>query len=261
MQQLVRDGVRLCFEEAGSGTPPLLFVHGWTCAHTFFAPQFEYFGGAHRVIAVDLRGHGASDKPRQEYTMARLADDVRWLCEQLGVQKPVVIGHSMGGIIALMLAARYPDLPAAIVTLDSLIVPTAEMREMVPALVEALRGPDFGEVQRQLVSEMLFVPTDDAARKARILDTMSSAPRHVMASAFEHLCTCDTAAMAAACTVPFLAVYAESVHSDLAQLRALCPHVITGQTVGAGHFHQLEAPEQINAMIERFLATALPKAG
>jgi pimeloyl-ACP methyl ester carboxylesterase len=259
MRQLVRDGVKLCFEEAGSGTPPLLFVHGWTCDHTFFTPQFEYFRGAHRVIAVDLRGHGASDKPQQDYTMATLADDVRWLCERLDLQKPVVIGHSMGGLIALVLAARYPDLPAAIVTLDSLIVPTAEMREMVPALVETLRGPDFREVQRQLVSEMLFVPTDDTARKARILDTMSSAPQHVMASAFEHLCTCDTAAAAAACTVPFLAVYAESVRSDLAQLRALCPHVITGQTVGAGHFHQLEAPEQINAMIERFLTTALPE--
>jgi pimeloyl-ACP methyl ester carboxylesterase len=261
MRQLVRDGVRLCFEEAGSGTPPLLFVHGWTCDHTFFAPQFEHFGRAHRVIAVDLRGHGASDKPEQEYTMAALADDVRWLCEQLDVQKPIVIGHSMGGLIALVLAARYPDLPAAIVTLDSLIVPTAEVREMVPALVAALHGPAFCEVQRQFVSEMLFLPTDDAARKARILDTMSSAPQHVMASAFEHLCTCDTVAATAACKVPFLALYATAVVSDLAQLRALCPHVITGQTVGAGHFHQLEAPEQINAMIERFLATALPKTG
>lgn len=261
MRQLIRDGVRLCFKEAGSGTPPLLFVHGWTCDHTFFAPQFEHFGRAHRVIAVDLRGHGASDKPQQDYTMAAFADDVRWLCEQRGAEKPVLIGHSMGGVIALVVAARYPDLPAAIVTLDSLIVPTAEVDEMVPALVAALRGPAFREVQRQFVSEMLFLPTDDAARKARIVDTMSSAPQHVMASAFEHLCACDTAAAAATCKVPFLALYADGVVSNLAQLRALCPHVITGQTVGVGHFHQLEAPEQINAMIERFLATALPKAG
>ena len=261
MQQLIRDGVKLCFEEAGAGTPLLLFVHGWTCDHTFFAPQFEYFQRAHRVIAVDLRGHGESDKPEQEYTMAALADDVRWLCEQIGAAKPVVIGHSMGGLIALVLAARYPDVPAAIATLDSLIVPTAELREMVPALVAALRGPAFREMQRQLVSEMLFLPTDDAARKARILDTMSSAPQHVMASAFEHLCTCDTADAAAACKVPFLALYAEPVRSDLAQLRALCPHVKTGQTVGVGHFHQLEAPEQINPMIARFLATALANAG
>jgi pimeloyl-ACP methyl ester carboxylesterase len=261
MRQLIREGVKLCFEEAGSGAPPLVFVHGWTCDHTFFAPQFEYFGRAHRVIALDLRGHGASDKPQQDYTMAALADDVSWLCEQLSAQKPVVIGHSMGGLIALVLAARYPDLPAAIVTLDSLVVPTAEVHEVVPALVAALRSPAFREVQRQFVSEMLFLPTDDADRKARILDTMSSAPQHVMASAFEHLSACDTAAVAAACKIPFLALYAEHVFSDLAQLRALCPHVITGQTVGAGHFHQLEAPEQINAMIERFLAAALPKAG
>ena len=68
-------------------------------------------------------------------------------------------------------------------------------------------------------------------------------------------------ASSSACTVPFLALYAEQAFTDLARLRALCSHVITDQTVGAGHFHQLEAPEQINAMIERFLAKALPKAG
>jgi pimeloyl-ACP methyl ester carboxylesterase len=60
------------------------------------ASQFDYFGRTHRVVAVDLRGHGASDKPMREYTVAGFADDLAWLCDQLGVVKPVVVGHSMG---------------------------------------------------------------------------------------------------------------------------------------------------------------------
>jgi pimeloyl-ACP methyl ester carboxylesterase len=47
--------------------------------------------------------------------------------------------------------------------------------------------------------------------------------------------------------------------TEMPRLRAVCPHVVTGQTVGAGHFHQLEVPEQVNAMIERFLAVSLPQ--
>jgi pimeloyl-ACP methyl ester carboxylesterase len=122
VERLRRDGVALAYAEAGSGAPPLLLVHCWCGDHTHLAPQFDYFGRTHRVVAVDLRGHGASDKPMQEYTVAGFADDLAWLCDQLGVVKPVVLGHSMGGNVAFELARRHPDLPAAVVALDSAIV-------------------------------------------------------------------------------------------------------------------------------------------
>jgi pimeloyl-ACP methyl ester carboxylesterase len=70
MRMLVRDDVALAYEEAGRGDPPLLLVHGWTCDHSFFAPKFEHFSRTHRVVNVDLRGHGESDKPLQDYTVA-----------------------------------------------------------------------------------------------------------------------------------------------------------------------------------------------
>jgi pimeloyl-ACP methyl ester carboxylesterase len=60
----------------------------------------------HRVIAADLCGHGASDAPSRKYTVAEFADDLAWLCAELNVQRPVVVGHSMGGVIALELAAN-----------------------------------------------------------------------------------------------------------------------------------------------------------
>jgi pimeloyl-ACP methyl ester carboxylesterase len=75
-----------------------------------------FFAKSHRVVSVDLRGHGKSDDPEQDYTMAIFANDLAWLCEKLRLIKPVVIGHSMGGNIALELAARYPHVPASIVS-------------------------------------------------------------------------------------------------------------------------------------------------
>ncbi len=257
MQHLTRDGVKLFFEDTGSGDPPILLVHGWTCDHTYMAPQFEHFRRTHRVIAVDLRGHGQSDKPKQAYTMAAFADDLAWLCGQLKVKKPIMIGHSMGGVIGVELAARFPEVPGAVVTLDSPIVPPQELIDGIAApTIEALRGPGYREVQRKMVAEMLFLPTDDPARKARIIDAMSSAPQHVMASAFENIFI-DTVAIVATCKVPLLILMAAQPLSDVVRLRQVCPNVVIGQTVGAGHFHQLEVPDQVNAMIDRFLAVSL----
>lgn len=251
-----RDGVKLFFEEAGGKGAPIVFVHGWCCDHTYFAPQVEHFRRTHRVVAVDLRGHGQSDKPAQDYTMAAFADDLVWLCRQLGVTRPVVIGHSMGGVIAMVLAAQFPDVPAAIVSVDSPILPSAPLPDTLAPFVAALRSPAYRQAQRQFVNDMLFIPADDSERKGRIIDAMSAAPQPVMVSAFENLFNFDHAATAAQCRVPWLALYAQQPVSDLPRLRELCPHLVTGQTVGAGHFHQLEVPEQVNAMIERFLVVA-----
>ena len=97
MQFLKKDGVALAFEDNRSNLPPILFVHGWGCDHTALAPQAEFFRRSHRVVSVDLRGHGESDAPHQDYTMAAFADDLAWLCSELALVKPIVVGHSMGG--------------------------------------------------------------------------------------------------------------------------------------------------------------------
>ena len=96
---LKRDGVRLAYFEAGAAhvqTPPLILVNGWTGDHRIFTPQIDHFAKSRRVVAIDLRGHGASDAPKQEYTMAGFADDIAWQCAELGLHRPVVIGHSDG---------------------------------------------------------------------------------------------------------------------------------------------------------------------
>jgi pimeloyl-ACP methyl ester carboxylesterase len=209
-------------------------------------------------VAVDLRGHGASDKPHQEYTVEGFADDVAWLCSQLGLKQPVVAGHSMGGNVALELARRYPDLPLGIVLLDSAIVPPTGLIEAVEALAVSLRGPEYRDAQRRFMGDLTFLPTDDPQDKARIIDLMSSAPQHVMGNALEHhILRWDGAGAAAACTVPALYIGAAMPLADVARFRELCPHLVVGQTVGAGHFHNQLVPEQVNAMIDRFLATTL----
>jgi pimeloyl-ACP methyl ester carboxylesterase len=151
-----------------------VLVHGWCCDHSYFAPQFEYFSSKHRVVTVDLRGHGQSDKPQQSYTMEAFADDVVWLCGQLGLVRAVVIGHRMGSVVAFDLATRYPTLFSGIAMLDAAVVPPAGGRAAISHFLGELRSPDYEKVLREYVANVLFIPTDDQRRKERILDDRSS---------------------------------------------------------------------------------------
>ena len=106
-----------------------MFIHGLGFDHSTFAPQVDYFWRSHRVIAVDLRGHGASDVGKQEYAMPVFAEDIAWLWAQLNLVKPVFVGHSMGGNVALTLAALHPEVPASILLIYSLLFADKDLSE------------------------------------------------------------------------------------------------------------------------------------
>jgi pimeloyl-ACP methyl ester carboxylesterase len=257
-----RDGVKLFYEDRGGDGVPLLFIHGWCCDHTYFAPQAEHFAArGHRVVSVDLRGHGQSDKPEQEYTMPAFAADVAWLCGELELERPVVAGHSMGGVVALALAAVHPEVPRAIALFDSPIAVPGAVIASLGSFLEALRSSACSDVAAAFVSERLFIATDDPERRRQIVQAMTCAPQHVMASAMENIFSYDSEAALAATTVPLLYVAADRFIADANRIRELRPDAVIAQTCGAGHFHQLEVPGQVNAMLERFLAVLPAVAG
>ena len=144
-------------------------------------------------------------------------------------------------------------MPSAIVTLDSFIVPPQALLDSTAPLITALKTPQYGEALRQFVSDGLFLPTDDPALKARVLVDMSSAPQYVMSSSFESSISFDSESMIQKCQAPLLVLLSAHPASDVPRLQKFCPKAVIGQTVGAGHFHQLLVPEQVNAMLERFL--------
>ncbi len=253
MSELIRNGYRIVVGENGSGTPPLVLVHGWCCDRSFFAPQAAFFGVHHRVVAIDMPGHGDSDKPIRDYSIPSLAADVAWVCDQLGLVRPVIIGHSMGGSIALELAGSRPDRIAAAILLDTTIAPSAAMVRAWRDLAARLRQPRPGEALREVMEQRYFAATDDAARKAALIERMLRAPQHVMASGMEGIATWDSERAAAAVRGPVLFIASSGPRADVARFKTLCPQLVHGQVVGAGHFVQLEVPEQVNAMIERFL--------
>lgn len=261
MATLERDGVRLAYEERGQGSPPLVFVHGLACHRGFWPAQLDHFSPAHRVVVVDLRGHGESDAPEQRYTMRWLADDVAWMCSQLGVERPVVVGHSLGGLVALQLAAACGERIRAAALVDSVLLPSGQRPEFVQALVAAIRSGDGGQALREYYSTF-FGPYDDAARRDRILDQTRHTPAHVTSSILEEsIRSWDDADALRRCRVPLLYLDAGTPNANLDRAAMLRPGLIVGRTIGSGHFSPCEVPGQINAMLERFLAVGLEARG
>jgi pimeloyl-ACP methyl ester carboxylesterase len=108
------DGIRIHLVEAGEG-PTLFLLHGLSASHDIFVPTIAAFAERWRVIAPDLPGHGRSGKPNAPYTVDFFAGMMRSLGRELGVREAVVVGNSIGGQVAVELAATYPAFTRALV--------------------------------------------------------------------------------------------------------------------------------------------------
>lgn len=247
--------MELAFVEAGQGAPPILFVHGWTCDHTYFAPQFDHFGRDHRVVAVDLRGHGASEAPEGDYGIPVLADDVATTARRLGLEGAVAVGHSMGAAVVVELAARHADLVSALVLVDAAPLGTPEQQaDLFGPIVESLSGPDADAVRRAFVEGALFLPEDDPVLKARVVEEMQRPPDHVARACMQGMGSWDGAAALLAVQAAVLAIHAEHAINRPERLVELSPRLRNARTPGVGHFNQLLAPDEVNRLIEEFIA-------
>jgi len=255
---LRRDGVALALTDVGAGGPPLLFVHGWTCNRRFWRRQVPAFSRRQRVVAVDLRGHGRSQAPHQDYTMEAFADDLAWLVGELGLARPVVVGHSMGGLIALTMAFRHPQALRAAVMVDSPLTPMPpEMTPQIAQFQQALASPMHRQALEQFVRGLMFLPTTPKTLADWVVGEMLATPQHVAASAFAGILAALERLPQGEVPVPTLYVAATNPLSPPAEVKARYPNMATAQVVGASHFLQLEVPDQFNAMLRRFLEVGI----
>jgi pimeloyl-ACP methyl ester carboxylesterase len=249
-------GVRLAYDTAGAGDPPMVFVHGWGCDRSYFAPQFSHFAARHAVATVDLRGHGDSGAPDPvpgAYDIAVLADDVLAVAAAAGLRRPVLVGHSLGALAGLVCAAR-PGAIGALVMVDPAPITNEEAKVFFRDSVDAVRA-DTDQSWRAAFVKGMFLPTD-VARKQAIIEAFPAMRPEISAAVLRAMGEFDGAAVLGRATVPVLSIGSAGPANSAADLRRACPAITIGQTVGSGHFIQLEVPDQVNAMIEQFLTIA-----
>lgn len=245
-------GRPVAFDDVGSGDPTVVLIHGGFGTRGHYAAQVEHLARRHRVLALDLPGHGESALPEAGFGVRDFAEDVVGLCEEAGAGPAVLCGHSIGGTIALDVAVRHPALVKGVVLLDGVILfPEPVRARTLTALVPELEGPGWLDALRRYF-DPTFGPYDSPALKARIFEEMARMPRQVPAALMRDLMSSDYAADVSTATCPLLYVHAKAP-ADLERLRRLRPDALIGCVVGSGHWAALQVPDQVNAMLDRFL--------
>lgn len=202
------------------------------------------------MVAVDLRGHGASEGPAPRDAIRQFADDVAWQCQQLDLARPVLVGHSGGGHVAAQLAADFPALVSGVVFLDSSLIFTEDRLADLEDLLKAFHGPEFRTALRAF-AESYFAHSDDVELRDDVVDAMASLDQSFLTAFSRSLRDWRVDQVLPRCALPALYIGARE-HPEVRRLHELAPSLRYGQTVGAGHFLQLEVPAQVNAMIKRF---------
>ena len=248
VKHLTRDGVRLAYVEKGTGEPSILLVHGMTGEHSSFLYLLHHLSKNHRVVAVDLRGHGDSDAPEGEYSDAVFNDDLVFMCNELGLKNPVAMGHSFGGSTLLHLAQHRPGFLGGLVLLDSGVRTTAAKEAELQPVYD---DPD-PEALAKFLAERMNSPWDPPELRSR-RKNKKYPPDHVIESMQKTVVGFDAASAAAEVTLPALFLLATRHFSDPETLGRLGPNWLVGQVVASGHSIHLVVPEQVHPMIDRFL--------
>ena len=151
----LRSGIRIRVVERGdAAAPPIVLVHGWGCTAYVFRFNISSLADAgYRVVALDLKGHGLSDKPagKDEYTIDALVEHLRDALDALGLERPVLAGHSLGGSLAYHFAARYPGRVRGLGLLSPAGLTGVPLMRLYRFLTPAALNPVFSRARSRTV--------------------------------------------------------------------------------------------------------------
>jgi len=278
LRELTMHGHRVAYRQAGSG-PVLVLIHGITSDSSTWRRVMPYLARRFTVIAPDLFGHGASAKPRGDYSLGAHASAVRDLLVALGHDRATFVGHSLGGGIAMQLSYQFPERCERLVLVDSgglgrdvsllLRAATLPGSEFVLPLLSATRMLDAGRLAGSLLRRLgLRAGTDieeiakghatliDGEARAAFLDSLRSVvgPGGQRVNASNRLYLAER--------LPLLLIWGE--HDSLIPVSHA--HAAQAQIAGSrlevfaesGHFPQLDEPERFIDVLSDFIDSTEP---
>ena len=250
------DGTPIHYEAQGAGEPALVFIHGWSCDGGYWRGQVGRFAAAHRVVTLDLAGHGASGLERTDYTMAAFGADVAAVLAAEGLDDAILVGHSMGGPVAVEAALAAPERVRGLIGVDNFQDMHASLTpEQIAGFIGAMRADFAGTVVPWVRS--MFPADADSALVAQVSADMAAAPPAVGISAFAH--TLAWMSGGGLERLPLLTVNLTTVSgdrhpTDVARNRELVPGFGVRLMVDTGHFPMLEKPSEFNGLLEAAIA-------
>jgi pimeloyl-ACP methyl ester carboxylesterase len=247
------DGIEIAFSVEGKGSPALVFVHGWCFDQSYWRNQVPELAKTFTVVTVDLGGHGASGLGRKDWTVEAFGKDVAAVVEKLGLDRVVLIGHSMGGAVIVETARLIPDRVAALVGVDTY---QDLEREIPDAAVEQFLGAfknDFAGTSRSFVKQMFPAGADSSLVDA-VTAKVLAAPKDVAVNVLGNVLRYKSSGALAGSKIPVYAVngdlYPTNIEAGKRQTHSFEVKIVPG----CGHFPMLEKPAEFNKLLADTIA-------
>jgi pimeloyl-ACP methyl ester carboxylesterase len=249
-----KDGTLISYEVYGVGEPTLIFVHGWSCDGRYWHKQISHFSQKHKVVLVDLAGHGHSGATRVKYSMKAFGEDIQAVTKTTESQNVILIGHSMGGAAIAEAARLMPRRVQGLIgveTFENVEYPLS--REQLDQMMAPFQK-EFQSGTRQFVQSMLS-PNTNTQLSEWILADMSAAPPSIALSAMEknlsQFITGDTARIFDEIRVPVMTINGDMWPIDYKANRR---HMLSFDAIvikGADHFLMMSRPDEFNKALEK----------
>ncbi len=248
------DGARIHYKSIHHGRTAVVFVHGWACDLTVWRLQTAVLEERVRVLVLDLPGHGRSDKPERPYSMEYFARAVNAVMEAAGVDRAVLVGHSMGTPIVRQFYRLFPAKTIALVAVDGALKPPGLDSASIERQVKQFSGPGLPQLWEQMITPLLPGPDLDATRR-QLIRTAQNTPEHVVTASIRGMMdpkiwTADTI------RVPVMAVMAKGPNWPPAYrvyVKGIVPDLRYEELDGVHHFLMLERPDLFNPLLVSFL--------
>jgi pimeloyl-ACP methyl ester carboxylesterase len=255
-----KDGIPISFEVYGAGEPTLVFVHGWSCDARYWRAQVPHFSKSHRVVTLDLAGHGHSGTKRLQYSMLAFGEDVQAVTEATGSNRVILLGHSMGGSVIAEAARLMPDRVIGLIGVDTLHNIEYPMTHEELSKMLAPLEKDFLKGTREFVEQMIL-PSMKPQLREWILADMSAAPSAVALSASKSMMTQYITGEAAKIfheiRAPVVSVICDMWPVDYEANRRHMSFFEAIILKGADHFLMLDRPKEFNQALEKAILTIL----
>jgi pimeloyl-ACP methyl ester carboxylesterase len=244
-----KDGVPIHYSVQGEGEPALVFVHCWSCDRHLWDNQVPVFAKNHRVVTLDLPGHGESGQGRKTWSVESYADDVNAVITKLNLKRLILIGSSMGGPIVLEATRRMPECVLAIVPVDTLhnVETIVDPKQLEEALKQ-LRA-NYKVAATGFLNQLYFSPSTPAAVKNRITSDVTARPPELAIPILEAILAYRAAPALGEVKVPIHAINADMTPTNLEVNRKYAPQFDAVIMKGSGHYPMLEDPSRFNELL------------
>ncbi|MCK5625348.1 alpha/beta hydrolase [Candidatus Bathyarchaeota archaeon] len=251
------DGIKIYYEDYGpKDQVPFIFIHGWISSSEFWRNQVKKLKDKRRIIVLDLRGHGRSDKPHEEYSIKKFSEDLNSFMNKQGIVKSILVGHSMGGMITLQFTLDHQEKVEKLILIDTVAKAVFSIRRKMLFIFSQIAFSVAYESFMRYYLTRIYRKNYPKVILEKTLEKVLKNPKYVVKSCYSAVKRFNVSQELANITVPTCIIHGSESFIPLSQAKYLekkIPNTYLMVIEGAGHATPRETPKKVNEAIEKFI--------